>query len=249
MVKYSVEQNTATITLARPEKRNALNPELVQNLLISFKKADEDPDVKTVILTGEGKTFCAGADLQYLSSLREHDMLHNEKDSAMLADLFLYIYNLNKPIIAAVNGAAIAGGCGLATVCDFIVASPESKFGYSEVKIGFLPAIVSIFLIKRLGEGSARSILLSSEIITGERAREIGLVNFLVPDVQKYSKELAANLNNNSQSSMKMTKEMIRNISNLNVNEAVEYCIRLNAISRTTKDFINGINSFLSEPK
>jgi methylglutaconyl-CoA hydratase len=247
MVKYEIEKNTALISLNRPDKRNALNPQLVEELISAFKKAEEDPAVISIIITGEGKSFCAGADLDYLISIREHDILKNEEDSRRLSLLFLAIYNSSKPVIAAVNGAAIAGGCGLASVCDFIVASPETKFGYSEVKIGFIPAIVSLFLIKKIGEGNARSLLLSGEIITGSRAHELNFVNYLSNNVLKFSNELAQTLNDNSPVSMKMTKDMIRNISNLNINEAVEYCIRLNALSRTTEDFIIGINTFLKK--
>jgi methylglutaconyl-CoA hydratase len=247
MVKYEVESNTALISLNRPDKRNALNPQLVEELISAFKKAEEDPAVISIIITGEGKSFCAGADLDYLISIREHDILSNEEDSRRLSLLFLTIYNSSKPVIAAVNGAAIAGGCGLASVCDFIVASPETKFGYSEVKIGFIPAIVSIFLIKKIGEGNARNLLLSGDLITGSRAYELNLVNYLSNNVLKYSNEFAQKLNDNSPVSMKMTKDMIRNISNLNINEAVEYCIRLNALSRTTEDFKIGINTFLKK--
>lgn len=247
MVKYEVESNTALISLNRPDKRNALNPQLVEELISAFKKAEEDPAVISIIITGEGKSFCAGADLDYLISIREHDILSNEEDSRRLSLLFLTIYNSSKPVIAAVNGAAIAGGCGLASVCDFVVASPETKFGYSEVKIGFIPAIVSIFLIKKTGEGNARNLLLSGDLITGSRAYELNLVDYLSNNVLKFSSELAQKLNDNSPVSMKMTKDMISNISNLNINEAVEYCIRLNALSRTTEDFKIGINTFLKK--
>ncbi len=249
MVNYNLGENSAVISLNRPDKRNALNAELVEELSDAFHQAEENPKVKSVILTGEGKTFCAGADLKYLSEIREHDLLQNEKDSENLARLYLDIYYFNKPVIAAVNGAAIAGGCGLASVCDFIVASTDSRFGYSEVKIGFIPAVVSIFLIKRIGEGNARSLLLSGDIISGERAYELGLVNYLTADIYNFSRELAVKLNSNSASSTRMTKSMIRNISGLDVKSAVDYCVRLNALSRTTEDFSKGINSFLSEQK
>jgi methylglutaconyl-CoA hydratase len=158
------------------------------------------------------------------------------------------IYEFQKPTVAAINGAAIAGGCGLASVCDFIVAHPEkSKFGYSEVKIGFIPSIVSIFLIKKIGEGLAKQLLLEGEIISGKRAYEIGFANYLAEDVLSESLKLAEKLNNNSSESMRLTKQMIHNISNLSVRDAVNYCIGLNTISRSTNDFINGINNFLNK--
>ncbi|NNL22784.1 MAG: enoyl-CoA hydratase/isomerase family protein, partial [Ignavibacteriaceae bacterium] len=172
----------------------------------------------------------------------------NEKDSRELAELFLTIYNFPKPVIAAVNGAAIAGGCGLASVCDFIVADEEhSKFGYSEVKIGFLPAMVSFFVIKRIGEGFAKQLLLSADIINGKRAYQMGFVNYLYNNVLKGALEVASNLIGNSSLSMKISKEMIKNVSNLSIKEAIDYCINLNVISRTTEDFKNGLNNFLTK--
>lgn len=248
MIKYSHKNGTAFIMLNRPEKRNSLHPELVEQLKQKLYEAENDNIIKSIIISGEGKSFCAGADLSYLNDLRSFSSIENEKDSSLLADLFLQIYHYPKPVIAAVNGAAIAGGCGLASVCDFIIAHPEnSKFGYSEVKIGFLPAIVSIFLIKRIGEGSAKQLLLSGEIIKGERAYQLGFVNYLSEDVLKEAESLAEKLNSSSSSSLKMTKQMINNISGLSVDEAVKYCIRLNALSRTTQDFKNGLENFLKK--
>ena len=156
MIKFIVQNHTGILYLNRPEKRNSLHPEMVKQIKFKLKEIEKDDDVKVLIITGEGSAFCAGADLEYLNELRDYSSLENEKDSGELAEMFLMIYNFSKPVIAAVQGAAIAGGCGLSSVCDFIVAHPEdSKFGYSEVKIGFIPAIVSIFLIKKIGEGNA----------------------------------------------------------------------------------------------
>lgn len=164
--------------------------------------------------------------------------------------MFLMIYEFPKPTIAAVNGSAIAGGCGLASVCDFIVAHPDkSKFGYTEVKIGFIPAIVSIFLIKKVGEGLAKQLLLEGEIISGKRAYEIGFANYIAEDVMDESLKLAEKLNCNSIESLRLTKQMINTISNLSVKEAVNQCIGLNTISRSTSDFKKGINSFLNKDK
>ncbi|MEO8232207.1 MAG: enoyl-CoA hydratase/isomerase family protein [Ignavibacteriota bacterium] len=250
MLKSEIKNNTGIIFLARPEKRNALNPELVKSLkdiLSDYKINDE---IKSIIITGEGNSFCAGADLEYLNSLSTNSTIENYNDSKSLSELFLMIYEYPKPTIAAVNGAAIAGGCGLASVFDFIVAHPEkSKFGYSEVKIGFIPAIVSIFLIKKVGEGLAKQLLLEGGIISGERAYEIGFVNYLSENVLAESISLAERLNKNSVGSLRLTKQMINNISNLSVKEAVDYCIGLNTISRATKDFKTGIENFLNKDK
>ncbi|MDP2366261.1 MAG: enoyl-CoA hydratase/isomerase family protein [Ignavibacteria bacterium] len=250
MIKSEIKNNTAVITLNRPEKRNALHPFLVEQLKSKLVEYEKDDSVKSIIITGEGNTFCAGADLEYLQQISNNSTIENYNDSKSLAELFLMIYNFPKPTIAAVNGAAIAGGCGLASVCDFIVAHPEkSKFGYSEVKIGFIPAIVSIFLIKKVGEGLAKQLLLEGEIISGKRAYEIGFVNYLADDVLNESINLAERLNKNSVESIRLTKQMINKISNLSVKDAVNYCINLNVISRSTDDFKNGIDSFLNKDK
>lgn len=248
MIKYELKNQTGVITLNRPEKRNALNPEIVNALKIQLNKCKQDESVRSVIITGEGNSFCAGADLEYLKLLAEYSSIENYYDSKSLADLFLQVYKFPKPTIAAVNGAAIAGGCGLASVCDFIVAHPEkSKFGYSEVKIGFIPAIVSIFLIKKVGEGLAKQLLLEGDIISGRRGYEIGFVNYLSEDVLDFAKQLSEKINKNSQTSIKLTKEMIINISNLSATDAVKYCINLNSISRASTDFKDGLDTFLKK--
>ena len=248
MIKYEIKNEIGILTLNRPDKRNALHPELVKQMKVKVKEVAEDESVKVLIITGEGKAFCAGADLEYLNEMRNYSSMQNEKDSRELADLFLMIYNFPKPVIAAVNGAAIAGGCGLASVCDIIVADElNTKFGYSEVKIGFIPAIVSTFLIRRVGEGMAKQLLLSGEIIEAKRAYEIGFVNYLCSKVLEFSLDIASKLKSNSQQSMELTKEMIRRVSGLSVEDAVEYCIGLNTISRTTDDFKKGLDNFLTK--
>jgi len=248
MIKYEIKNEIGILTLNRPEKRNALHPELVKQMKSKLKEAAEDESVKVLIITGEGKAFCAGADLEYLNEMRNYSSLENEKDSRELAELFVTIYNYPKPVIAAVNGAAIAGGCGLASVCDIMVADEvNAMFGYSEVKIGFIPAIVSTFLIRRVGEGMAKQLLLSGDLIDGKRAYEISFVNYLSSNVLELSLDIASKLKSNSQQSMELTKEMIRKVSGLTVEDAVEYCIGLNTISRTTDDFKKGLNNFLTK--
>jgi len=248
MLDFSINNKIALLKLNRPEKRNALHPELVKEIKEKLKLAEEDNNVSILIITGEGKSFCAGADLSYLNDLRNYSSLQNEADSKALAELFVQLYNFPKPTIAAVNGAAIAGGCGLASVCDIIVADEKhAKFGYSEVKIGFIPAIVSVFLIRKIGEGRAKHLLLTGEIIDAEKAYQAGLVNYLTGNALTFSFELANNLLKNSDFSMQFTKKMINDLSIMPVEKAVEYCIELNAISRTSEDFKNGLSSFLNK--
>jgi methylglutaconyl-CoA hydratase len=248
MIKYSEKNNTGVILLNHPEKRNALNPEIVDAIKNRLKIIEKNDEIKSLIISGEGSSFCAGADLEYLDELKNYSSIENEKDSENIAEMFLNIYHFSKPVIAAVNGPAIAGGSGLASVCDFILAdTSKAKFGYSEVKIGFVPAIVSIFLIKKIGEGKAKQLLLSGEIISAQKAYEIGFVDYLSEDVLKDSFALAESLSKNSLSSLKMTKRMISSISNLTAEEAVNYSTRLNTVSRSTEDFKKGLNDFLNK--
>jgi methylglutaconyl-CoA hydratase len=155
LVLYSVANQTAYLTLNRPEKRNALSPEIITELKNAFDKAEQDASVKVVVLKANGESFCAGADLNYLQQLQNFSYEENLADSQHLKELFLKIYTLKKVVIAQVQGHALAGGCGLATVCDFTFAVPEAKFGYTEVRIGFIPALVAVFLIRKIGEQKA----------------------------------------------------------------------------------------------
>jgi methylglutaconyl-CoA hydratase len=248
MIKYEIAANTSIITLNRPDKRNALNPELVNELKQAISKAERDEEVKSVIITGEGSAFCAGADLEYLNKIKDFSPLENEKDSKNLAELFEKIYFCSKPTIAAVNGPAIAGGCGLATVCDYVFADKEkSKFGYSEVKIGFVPAIVSVFLLKRSSSSKAFQLMLSGEIIDSNSAKEFGIADFICANPLDDAKSFANKLNSNSQESIQFIKSMKKFFEFSSIDNSVQYLLELNAISRSTDDFKNGLLKFLSK--
>lgn len=248
MINYSERGHTGLILLNRPAKRNSLHPELINEMKIKLNEIKNNNSIKTLIISGEGSCFCAGADLEYLNEINQYSSAMNEKDSQSLAELFLQIYEFPKPVIAAVNGPAIAGGCGLATVCDFVIADEvNARFGYSEVKIGFIPAIVAIFLIRRLGEGRARQHLLSGKIIDAEEAFQEGIVDYLAEDALMGAFNLAEELNNNSSYSMKLTKELTQRIAVMSIHDAVDYCIKLNTISRSSEDFKNGISKFLTK--
>lgn len=248
MLKKTINGNSAILILDRPEKRNAINPEMVDKILSVLEEYQTDAAVRNIIITSEGKAFCAGADLEYLSALSTNSVIQNESDSLKIASLFTTLYEYPKPVIAAVNGPAIAGGCGLVSVCDFVIADEtDAKFGYSEVRIGFIPAVVSIFLIRRIGEGKARRLMMSGEIISAAEALQFGLVDYISDDPLTKAMELAEKLDQNSASSMAMTKKMIREISNFEAQKAVEYCVRLNTISRTSEDFIKGLAVFLKK--
>ncbi|MFC2103027.1 enoyl-CoA hydratase/isomerase family protein [Bacteroidota bacterium] len=248
MIKFEIKNSIAILTLNRPDKRNALHPDLISVVKNQLKENWSNENIKVLIITGAGKAFCAGADLSYLKQLSVYSPVENRKDSEELAEMFKMIYRFPKPSIAAVNGPAIAGGCGLASACDLIVADREhSKFGYSEVKIGFIPAIVSIFLMRRIGEGIVRQLFITGELIDSKRAYEIGFANYLYNNALEGALEVASNLLNNSDYSMMETKSIINEISGLSVEEALDYCVNLNTISRSSSDFKKGIESFLNK--
>src|SRR5437016_7716303 len=170
----------ATITLNRPDKRNAISATMMAELQTALDDIEKS-HARVAILTGAGTAFCSGMDLEMLAAIATQSPSENQEDSRRMAKMFRRIWSFPKPMIAAVNGHALAGGCGIATLCDFTIAVPEAKFGYTEVKIGFLPAIVSVFLTRQIGEKKARDLLLTGRIIEAEEAKQFGLVSEIVP--------------------------------------------------------------------
>lgn len=250
LVLYSVANQTAYLTLNRPEKRNALSPELVTELRLAFDKAEQDATVKLVVLKANGESFCAGADLGYLQKLQNFSFEENLADSQNLKELFLKIYTLKKVVIAQVQGHALAGGCGLATVCDFTFAVSEAKFGYTEVRIGFIPALVAVFLIRKIGEQNARQLLLTGELIKAETAHALGLITKVVPpeDLEACVNQFAQNLiKQNSAQSMQLTKRLINDVQNLTLEEALNHAAQQNAKARAIEDCKKGIAAFLNK--
>jgi methylglutaconyl-CoA hydratase len=249
-VTYHTENRIGYITLNRPEKRNALSHEMVNELKACFAKSEQDEHAKVIVLKANGEAFCAGADLAYLQKLQSFSFEENVADSNHLKELLLQIYQLKKVVIAQVQGHALAGGCGLATICDFVFAVPEAKFGYTEVKIGFIPALVSVFLIKKIGEQKAKHLLLSGELVQGQAAVEMGLVNFLVSknELEKSVEAFALKMIiNNSGQSMELTKRLIADVQSMKLEIALDHAANQNAKARATEDCKNGIAAFLNK--
>lgn len=240
----------ATIKFNRPEKRNAISYELIADLLAALKEVAAS-DARVLILTGEGQAFCSGMDLDDLKGLIGRSPEQNLQDSKTMAELFRTIYEFPKPTIAAVNGAAIAGGAGLATLCDFTLAVPEAKFGYTEVRIGFLPAIVSTFLLRQVGEKQARELLLTGKIINADEAYRMGLINEIVSanSLLNRAEELARQLAENSPASLSATKNLLRNLTRSELDDQIVLAVQANAAIRATADFREGISSFLEKRK
>jgi len=208
--------------------------------------------VKVVVIKGEGPVFCSGADLEYLAKIREFSMEENLADSNNLRELFELIYHADKLIISEVNGPALAGGCGLATICDFCFASDLASFGYTEARIGFVPALVMVYLQQKINGKNLRELLLTAEIIPAKKAAEIGLINRVVPasELSEYVFDFANDWNNSiSSSSVTYIKKMLRNISGMNHNEALDYAAATNAEARMSDDCIRGIDAFLNKTK
>jgi len=249
-LELGYDAGAATITLNRPEKRNALSFQLLDELMAALDEIERS-EALVVIVTGAGKAFCAGMDLEELKSLTAKSHAENVQDSQRMAKIFRRLYEFPKPTIAAVNGAAIAGGTGLATMCDFTLAVPEAKFGYTEVRIGFVPAIVSSILVWQVGHKIARDLLLTGRIFEVEEAHRFGLVNEVVEPGRLISRahELASQLMENSPSSVRLTKKLINGFITDVLDRQIEQAILENATIRQTADFREGISSFLEKRK
>lgn len=245
---FQTDGEVATIALTRPEKRNAISAQMISDLLAALEQA-ETSSARVVILTGSGKAFCAGMDLDELQALATHSQAKHLEDARRIAKMFYRLYSFPKPVIAAVNGAAIAGGCGLATLADITLCVPEAKFGYTEVRIGFLPALVAVFLRRQVGEKQARELLLTGKIIGAAEALRLGLVNEVVTtgDVMGRAREVAVTILECSPSSVLQTKRMFHLHDEKSVRGELELAIEANAEIRSTEDFREGIAAFLEK--
>ena len=244
------EDRVATLTLNRPEKRNAVSFELVQELMRALDEVERS-GADVLIITGAGKAFCAGLDLDDLKALLGKTYEANLQDSATMARLFRRIYDFPLATIAAVNGAAIAGGTGIATMCDFTLSVPEAKFGYTEVRIGFVPAIVSSILVHQVGHKIARDLLLSGRLFDAAEGHRYGLVNEIVApeELMPRARQFAGQILENSPSSVRLTKKLINSFIARQLDEQIAQAVEDNARIRTTADFREGISSFLEKRK
>ncbi len=239
----------AHITLNRPEKRNALGDQLVRELLTALRAAEADDNVKVVVLRGAGTDFCAGADLAQLERLSQATVLDNLHDAAAASEMFSQPRRMKKPVIAAVRGRAFAGGAGLATACDLIIAARSAQFAYPEVKIGFVAAMVMAFLRRSLGEKRTLELLVTGKVISADEAERIGFVNRVCNDedfdaeVEKFANEIAAI----SASAVMLTKHLLYQTDAMSFEQAIRAGVEMNAIARMTDDCQSGIRKFLSK--
>jgi methylglutaconyl-CoA hydratase len=239
-----------TITLNRPERRNAMTPEM-QTELISALEDAASSSCRVLVLAGAGEAFCSGLDLSALHSMQDKSAAEHRLDAERIARLFIALYELPIPTIAAVHGAAIAGGAGLAFLCDFTLATPEAKFGFTEVRIGFVPALVSAFLALQVGDKRSRDLLLTGRLIDAEETCRLGLVNEIVApgELAQHVRSLADVLIANSPQSLKATKQLMAQQNKAWLNAAAAQALEANALARETADFREGITAFLEKRK
>ena len=248
-VKLDFDPPSACITLNRPQVRNALSPDLVTHFHAALDRVEARDDVAAVIVTGEGQAFCGGADLKILQEMTAQSAEEARQDSQRLMNFFRRVHEFPKPIIAAVNGSAMAGGCGLASVCDIVLAAEDAVFGYPEVRVGFVPALVAVFLVRICGEKKARELLLTGRVFSAQEAQEMGLVNHVVAreSLLEKAQELAQEISQNSPTAVRLTKELIKDLQGLSLEKGLIAALHLNALIRTTEDFKEGVSSFLEK--
>ncbi|MBI5214167.1 MAG: enoyl-CoA hydratase/isomerase family protein [Ignavibacteriae bacterium] len=252
-VFYTLDERVATVTMNRPERRNALNDVMIRELTESFQALGRNANCRVIILTGAENSFCAGMDLEFLEQISAKTQEENLEDAKALMKLLQLIYTLKKPVVAMVNDSALGGGCGLAITCDYVFAGKErAKFGVPEVRIGFVPALILPFLIKRMGEGRAKEFVLQGEVLNSLIAKERGLATEIVDDeklkehVMSFATTLAKTTSPNAVS---LTKELISRLNELSFKDALEFAANLNSMTRKTEEFKKGIESFLKKEK
>lgn len=248
-VLYAVKGQTATITLNRPEKRNALNDGVITALKNSLREADRKPSVRVVIITGAGADFCSGADLSALQKISESSIIENLEDARSLAELFLLIRAVRVPVVAAVRGRALAGGCGLASACDIVLAANSATFGYPETKIGFVPAMVAGLLRRSVSEKRAFELLTCGTQISAAEAERFGLINYVFDDsvFEHEVENFIEGFESTSRSAVMLTKRLFYRTDAMTFEATVEAGADVNAIARMTEDCQSGIKRFLEK--
>jgi methylglutaconyl-CoA hydratase len=243
------ENSIFTITLNRPEKRNALNDVLINNLKDALREAEKDENLRAIVIKGAGKDFCSGADLSALQKIAESDVLENLRDAENLMELFAMIRKIKIPVIAAVHGRALAGGCGLATACDIVVASKSARFGYPEVKIGFVPAMVMAILRRNLSEKKSFELITQGFDFSSDEAENFGLVNRVFEDesFDEDVKNYISVYENVSRSAVVLSKKLLYQMDGMTFDTALETGAEVNAIARLTEDCQKGIARFLNK--
>ena len=245
------QDKVVRISLNRPEVHNAFNSTMIRELADAFEKARKDESARVVILTGEGESFCAGADLNWMKEIIRYSYEQNLKESMELAELMHQIYALPKPTLARINGATIGGGNGLFSACDIVIASDRAKFGLSEVKIGLVPAVISPYVMRRIGESAARELFLTGERFDARRAFEIGLINKVVPheELDMKVEEVIRLLLSSGPEAIARCKELLHKVPSMTEEEAKAYTAEIIARLRVSQEGQEGMAAFLEKRK
>ncbi|HEX8267353.1 MAG TPA: enoyl-CoA hydratase-related protein [Pyrinomonadaceae bacterium] len=248
-LNFEIEGSTAFLTLNRPEKRNALNDALINALKDNLREADKNESLRAVVVRGAGTDFCSGADLSVLQRVAEGSILDNLADAENLMELFALIRRVKIPVIAAVHGRALAGGCGLATACDLVLATKTARFGYPETKIGFVPAMVMAILRRNVSEKRAFELITLGQEFDAESAEKYGLVNqiFADEDFESAVKNYLAGFEKVSRSAVMLSKRLLYQMDGMTFENALQSGVDINTIARMTEDCQNGIARFLKK--
>ncbi len=250
-VLLTVENKAATVTLNRPEVHNAFNDQMLIDLIDVFKSLENEDSARAVILTGNGKSFCAGADLNWMGSMVNYSYEENIEDSNRVSECMYRLYNLPQPTICRANGSAIGGGMGLVSACDIVVAADTARFSLSEVKIGLVPACISPYVIQKIGVNGAREYFLTGERLTAEKAHGAGLVNRVVSldELDSAVEELVSQLLSSGPQAIRHCKELIRNVPGMDLEKAGKYTAEMIAKLRISDEGQEGIKAFFEKRK
>ena len=250
-IEIQKENNVATIFLNRPDVHNAMNEKLMKELTTCFHELGKDDSIRTIILTGKGRSFCAGADLNWMKSMAKYSKEENINDSRLLLNLYESIYNCPKPVIGRVNGHAFGGGIGLFAVCDIIIAVPDCKFAFSEVKLGIIPAVISTYIVRKIGLSNMRRLFLTGERFNSEYAKEIGLIDYVIPseELDEKIKNYIDLLQTSGPIALAEVKKLIDSCENLDREKYKEHTVEKISELRISEEGQEGINAFLEKRK
>ena len=250
-IDVSKQNNVVTIFLNRPDVHNAMNEQLIKELTDCFKKIDKEKDTRIIVLTGKGKSFCAGADLNWMKNMVNYSRAENIKDSNILLDLYETIYSCSKPVIARVNGHTFGGGIGLFAVCDITITITDSKFAFSEVKLGIVPAVISTYISKRMKLSDMRRLFITGERFDSNYAKEIGLIDFIVSEkeLDESVKKYIDLLYSSSPNAISEVKKLINTCETMSTEKYKKFTVEKIAELRVSKEGQEGINAFLNKRK
>ena len=250
-IKYQKDGRIARVTFCRPEIHNAFNSTVITEMADVFHQIEKDDDIRVVVLTGEGKSFCAGADLNWMRSVITQSFEENLAESNALADLFYQIYTFKRPVVGKINGAAIGGGTGFVAVCDIAIAARTARFSFSEVKIGVVPACIGPYVIKKMGEGKARELFITGERMNAERAFEVGLVNKVVDDesLDDEIRLLVNSILSSGPEAVAMAKKLVSSVPSMPPDEFKPFTAEMIARLRISEEGQEGMDAFLTKRK